>query len=207
MRKNPTSSTVLEAIQILAQIDPYFIESAEELAKDPDLCKKADDILKGKLYRDSKVTWYKAPRFANTHGIYKLSDKSFKLLFLLSSLMAQGSNLVKIGKDDICRILDVSEHTCKKCLKELKESGYIGVFKNAKRHDPPVYAVNPYVASCGKNVRLTRDLFMADKMLDNFCDLQVETETLTDENGQVRMVSVLREQTEKESASTTNADS
>lgn len=219
--KNPDSSTVLQAIQILAQLDNSFIDSAQRLAQNESLYKQADEILKGKLYNDTHVTWFKLTRFASQDGtsaIFGLGEYAFKMLILLCSLMAQGSNLIKVSKQDLCEILGIGESTYRKAIRELKDTGCIAIFQKAKGHEPPVYMVNPDIATCGKMRRLdvTYNNLLTDKAereyktLKDFTALsrlQIEMETLTAEDGQVRMVSVLREKKEKEPAPTTNADS
>ena len=219
--KNPDSSTALQVLQILAQLDSSFIEPAQRLAQNEALYKQSDDILKGKLYNDARLTWFKLTRFANqdkTSAIFALNEDAFKMLILLCSLMAQGSNLVKVSRQDLCEILGFGDYTYRKAIKELKDCGCIVVFQKAKGHEPPVYMVNPDIATCGKAKRLdvTYNSLLADsakreyKTLKDFTalsKLQIESETLTSEDGQIRMVSVLREKKEKEPAPTTNADS
>lgn len=210
--KNPDSSTVLQALQILAQLDNSFIESAQRLAQNESLYKQADEILKGKLYNDTHVTWFKLTRFMSQDSmsaIFGLDEYAFKMLILLCSLMAQGSNLVKVSKQDLCEILGIGESTYRKAIRELKDTGCIVIFQKAKGHEPPVYMVNPDIATCGKmrrldvlyNNLLTDKAGREYKTLKDFTalsGLQIETETLTTEDGQVHMISVLREKKEKE---------
>lgn len=215
--KNPDSSTVLQALQILAQLDNSFIEPAQWLAQNGELYKQADEILKGKVYNDTHVTWYKQFKVVE-NGIHTLSPEAIKLLMILSSIMSQGTNLVKASKQDLRYLSELSEHEYRNAIKELKENGCIAIFRKSKRHEPPVYMVNPDIAVCGKQKRHMKSEFNnlldsktkrerdAMKECGDMCALQIERETMTTEDGQVYMISVLREKKEKEPAPTTSAD-
>lgn len=112
---------------------------------------RADARVLALRYPDRKMTYAKRARYNTYPLVAILSASALALLDLLASVADQ-SGYVSIARNEALEVLGYSAHLYASALKELTDLGCIALKRRHTRTSPAIYAIDPKISSCGKQI-------------------------------------------------------
>ena len=155
--KNASHSPVLQALKDAASTstDDVKVRAANDLIssyeKDMADLKRADDRFHAHQYPVKAIKFVMVPTLVGyPAAFWELSDCAFKVLSLLASMCIRG-RLVEARSDDLAELLHKSPRTISRAMDDLKDSGFIEVYRKESAQNPPVYLVSEAIVGTGKS--------------------------------------------------------
>ena len=151
---NPNySPTKQHLLDLLALGDEELNTKAKEIMElledKADLLEQADELWDKHQYPDKHMRYIKSSNFDECNERYGVSGYAQAALSFLEHSMNQ-SNLIQASLDDIKDYCNMSRSSARNAVKDLIDNGLIATHTPQYSKQPPIFMVNPKVATAGK---------------------------------------------------------
>ncbi len=191
--ENKTASSVLQALIDCKDSGLGSLTIDKAIVKLQTDAKLLDDLttrFDNRSYNNSRIEFIQV---SIAHSLLELPSPALKVLLFLAFTASQ-SGTVSASADVIMTFCHISHNTLSKAMRQLYEAGLITVVAGSRRHEAPIYQVNPKYMYKGKRKFLHSLIEAYEKALgdrpgyinqNNLCSCPCVTEAIyrkTDDN-------------------------